>query len=229
MTAHLASPAIQEVLHELDCERSSLLAKLKAVIAHEINNPLAAVVHCLDSLRNEEQVSLRGKQLLERAHQATERIRSLVTDFAQLAALDCEQLGYGSLHEMVRISTRMLAPRLLGASWVENGISESLMIEAPKARLIRGLFALAGHMLDQADLQGGGGIRFSSTELESSRLCLRVEWISPNRWSHQACQNAYDLSLAAHYFQLLGSPLQAVEGGYEILLTAYQGGGTHEF
>lgn len=211
----------EDYLRGLDEERASLLSRLKALIAHEINNPLAVVVHCIESLTTEAYAQTRSSTYLERATLACDRIRSLVADFAQVAAVDCDLANVNSLREMVRLSCRMLAARSCGDVWLENRVEESVFVLAHKARMTQALFALASHLLDLAESSGGGGVRFSTDRagLLSMEL-VQVQGVAAPRIGIEPPE----VTLARRYFSLLGCPFRESEGGFEISLTLVHGG-----
>lgn len=216
----------EDYLRDLDGERASLFARLKALIAHEINNPLAVVIHCVDSLRVEVTSHARGASYLDRAALACERIRSLVSDFAQVAAVDCDLANVNSLREMVRLSCRMLAARSCGDVWLENRVEDSIFVLAHRARMTQALYALASHLLDRAESYGGGGVRFYLDGAGS--LSIRLVQMRDFAWVG-ALPEPPGVTLARRYFILLGCPFEESELGFKIALTvAHEGEDCYE-
>lgn len=209
-------------MRDLDEDRSSLLTRLKALIAHEINNPLAVVIHCVESLRIEVRSETRGAAHLDRAALACERIRSLVADFAQVAAVDCDLANAHSLREMVRLSCRMLAARSCGDVWLENRVQDSVFVLAHKARTTQALFALASYLLDRAETCGGGGVRFCVEQ--DGHLSMQLVQLQEETMPTELRAEPPEVTLARRYFRLLGCSLEQSENGFEVALTLAQGG-----
>ncbi|MFT3713147.1 MAG: response regulator [Archangium sp.] len=89
-------------------DRMASVGMLAAGVAHEINNPLAAVVANLAMLRAQfanDESGVRG--LLDDAHEASERVREIVRDLKLFSRQQAETVGAVDIRHVLDSTTRM--------------------------------------------------------------------------------------------------------------------------
>ncbi|BBP01531.1 sensor histidine kinase [Sulfuriferula nivalis] len=102
------------------------LGRLTANIAHEIRNPLAAISHATEILREDSQADKSQQRLLEIVLKNSQRINHLVTDVMALNRRDRAQLERINLNDFVTrlvdefVHDQALSPALFHLYFIEN-------------------------------------------------------------------------------------------------------------
>lgn len=154
-------------------ERASTLGQLAACVAHEINNPLAAVMSAIQAmeseLANEEHV-----RMLSLTRQGLSRIQSMVADLRQFGRGDeCMTEGV-DLADAVRTSLRMLSFRLCGGVQLESRIESTPGVACHPSLFSQVVVSLLSQAIDRLEAAGGGVLRVDLAT-ESGCACLRIE------------------------------------------------------
>jgi two-component system, NtrC family, sensor kinase len=152
MTASLRQQREQMVAQE----KLVTVGRLAAGVAHEVGNPLAAVLGYADLLLHDEPPDGARREPLERIRKETDRIRGIVADL-----LDYSRPVQGSLEpvrvaDAVEVALSLLRPQpRFGDVEVVRAIPEDLpSVAAAQSRLVQVLVNL---LLNAADAMGGRG------------------------------------------------------------------------
>jgi PAS domain S-box-containing protein len=121
-------------------DRMASVGTLAAGVAHEINNPLAAVMGNLDHLAEElatlpEDAPAGLAAALEDARAAAERIRNIVKDLKLFSRPDEERRGPVDVHAVLNSSIRMVWNEIRHRARLEKDYAEVPLVEANEARL----------------------------------------------------------------------------------------------
>ena len=144
-------------------ERLAGVGKLAAGVAHEIGNPIAAILGMLDLVKDPDISEADKRDLLDRTQRETERISGIVKDLLDFARPEKSADSSTSLRMAVSTVDRVVKDvlSLVSAqkSWkpikVETDVAAALVVTLPEARLQQVLLNLllnASHALaDVAD------------------------------------------------------------------------------
>lgn len=86
----------------LHAEKLAAIGQLVAGVAHEVNNPLTAIVGFAELLLEDPQMPAGARQELGRILQEAERTRSIVQDLLHFSRPDPPERGPVDIHEMIR-------------------------------------------------------------------------------------------------------------------------------
>ncbi len=139
-------------------ERLAGVGKLAAGVAHEIGNPIAAILGMLDLVKDPDISEEDKRDLLSRTQRETERISGIVKDLLDFARPEKSADSSTSLRMAVstvdRVVKDVLALVSAQKSWkqitVETDVTPALMVTLPEARLQQVLLNLllnASHAL----------------------------------------------------------------------------------
>jgi signal transduction histidine kinase len=152
MTASLRLSRDQVVAQE----KLATVGRLAAGVAHEIGNPLAAVLGYVDLLLHDEPPDGARRDSLERIRKETDRIRGIVADL-----LDYSRPVQGSVEAVrladaidVALSLVKPQPRFDGIDVTRDGDAALPPLAASQSRLVQVLLNL---LLNAADAMGGHG------------------------------------------------------------------------
>src|SRR5262249_3506405 len=144
------SDAFNEMVASLRQHRGELVAQEKLVtvgrlaagVAHEVGNPLAAVLGYADLLLHDEAQGDR-REMLERIRKETDRIRGIVADLLDYSRPTNEKPQPTRLVDHVESTMALLRPhpRFKGVT-VENQVSGELPLAAASPRLVQVLVNL---------------------------------------------------------------------------------------
>jgi len=129
----------------LVADRLASIGMLAAGVAHEINNPLAAVVANLDLARDglekilarpgcPPELSEISKMLLE-ANEASTRVRRIVTDLRVLARDEADSMGPVDIHQVLESVLRLAKNEIGQRARVVRDFGDVLLVEGNDSRL----------------------------------------------------------------------------------------------
>jgi len=129
----------------LVADRLASIGMLAAGVAHEINNPLAAVVANLEFARDGIQKLLArpdmpaelaeiGKMLLE-ANDASTRVRRIVTDLRVLARAEADSMGPVDIHQVLESVLRLAKNEITQRARIVRDFGDVQYVEGNESRL----------------------------------------------------------------------------------------------
>jgi CheY-like chemotaxis protein len=155
-------------------QQSKTMMSMASLVAHELNNPLAAAYHWLGALGQNLSESGDGPRNFERLHQVLDRICTLVVDMRTLALINESTAQCVSLSEVLRLACRLLSVRSSRGLWVRPEIIQDSQIYAHPGLAAQALVAVCGYWLDVLEGLGGGGLAVRLCQDEKARLELAL-------------------------------------------------------
>lgn len=146
----------QQLIHG---EKLASVGRLAAGVAHEIGNPLAAILGLLELLREGELSPAQTKEFLERVQRETERINGIIRDLLDFARRDVDVLAVpeaSELREVIDDAVKLLKPQKASKSIdIAVSIDESTApVLGPRHRLTQVILNLLLNALDALDGEG---------------------------------------------------------------------------
>ncbi|TNF23755.1 MAG: hybrid sensor histidine kinase/response regulator [Deltaproteobacteria bacterium] len=163
---------------EVQVEQSRRLASLGAMaagVAHEVNNPLAAVSANLDVVRRELD-DLHGgslapdgvgrlRELVADATEAAQRIRTIVADLGVFLRKPRSEIGAAEVARAVERAVRATAHEVAGLTRVEVGAVDVPPVALPESRLVQVLVNLLVNAAHALAGTGGGAVGIAAREV----------------------------------------------------------------
>ena len=113
----------------IQSERLAGVGRLAAGVAHEVGNPLAAILGYAELLRREPDLSVRGREASERVRDEALRIRALVRELLDLSRADSLELASLGVGEVLgRVLKRMRPQKLLQGMELELVLEPDLPV-----------------------------------------------------------------------------------------------------
>jgi CheY-like chemotaxis protein len=200
----------EATLNSWETLSSASLANVVSVLAHEINNPLAVAYYCTERLQEEHPEGADRAGLLRRG---LDRIRSLVADLRVLALTEESSVEWISLQQTLRLASRILCVRNSGRLSVRGEIAEDVQVHAHPGMLGQAIVSLGNHLLDHAELQGGGSVQFGAErhgdEVELG-ISLRLAEIPGELTPLQVGPEPPQVILSRRHLAQFGAQLSAV-------------------
>ncbi|MEW6279545.1 MAG: response regulator [Candidatus Eremiobacterota bacterium] len=138
-------------------QRLSALGQLASAMAHEVNNPLAALQYHLRVLAAS--ADERTAKRLHSCMQAAERIGGIVADVRRVARAEDSAVEEVSVADCVRSGMRLMSYRLSGPVQIEVELPETSAVLAHPGLLSQAVAHLLQMSLDQLEAGGGGVCR----------------------------------------------------------------------
>jgi two-component system, NtrC family, sensor kinase len=110
-TTHELEHKEQQLIHG---EKLASIGRLAAGIAHEIGNPLAAILGLVELLRAGGLSEAETKEFLERVHRETERINRIIGDLLDFARRDVDEIATtdsADLRDVIGDAVNLLRPQ----------------------------------------------------------------------------------------------------------------------
>jgi len=158
-------------------ERLASVGRLAAGLAHEIGNPIAAILGLQELILSDQLNATEQRDFVQRMRKETERIHQILRDLLQFArptqAAD-QEVQSGSVSEALSDTLALLAPQtafkgIQVTQAVAAGLPE---VNASHEQLVQVLLNL---LLNAADACAGAGVIHVSARQESSRVVLAIE------------------------------------------------------
>lgn len=161
-TAHELATAQQQVIHG---EKLASVGRLAAGVAHEIGNPLSAILGLVELLRSDAAQSAQSAEFLARIQRETERIHHIIRDLLDFSRRDPEGEVPGQtadLGQVIADAVNLVRPQKESkAVEIEVGIEPGLgRVLAPQHRLTQVLLNLLLNAVDA--LEGRGTVRIEA-------------------------------------------------------------------
>ncbi len=158
-------------------EKMATVGRLAAGIAHEVGNPLAAVIGFVDLLEGDDDGSL-AEDLLPRIRKELDRIHHIIREllsYARPTENTADELRAVDIAAPLEAARRLIEvqPRFKGVSFdelVDPGLPEVIAHEARLQQVLLNLFVNAAEAMKL-----GGRIRTRAFRLESAPNVLQVE------------------------------------------------------
>ncbi|MEO0326370.1 MAG: ATP-binding protein [Myxococcota bacterium] len=162
--------------------RLASVGRLAAGVAHEIGNPLSAILGLVELARDEDMGAAERGELLVRTQRETERIHRIIRellDFARQGGPSDEDDALGSevsdLAEVVRDAVRLVAPQQRNVP-VRVELEDSLPpVRGSADRLTQVLLNLLLNAVDAVREAGRGEVRLRATRAPGEGVMLVVE------------------------------------------------------
>jgi signal transduction histidine kinase len=163
--------------HLVAQEKLATVGRLAAGVAHEVGNPLAAVLGYVDLLLHDEKDAER-RDMLQRIHKETDRIRDIISDLLDYSRPVAAEREPVSLQEAVETSVSLLKPqaRFRGVTVEDRVPVELPPASASASRLVQVLINL---LLNAADAMHGEGTIEVAARQDGDRLELTVRDSGP--------------------------------------------------
>jgi two-component system NtrC family sensor kinase len=147
----------QQLIHG---EKLASIGRLAAGVAHEIGNPLAAILGLLDLLRDGDLTESETREFLGRIHRETERINHIIRDLLDFARRDV-QLGsdqVADLGDVIQDAVGLVRPQKESRTvTIETFVDEAAaQVAGPAPRLLQVVLNLLLNAIDA--MQGRGRI-----------------------------------------------------------------------
>jgi len=142
------------------------VGRLAAGVAHEIGNPLTAVVGLIELARDDELDPETRDELLERTTRETERIQRIIRDLLDFARPDDE--GEGAVADAAAViedAVRLVAPQKdTSAIRIERRLEQVAPVRGSQDRLKQVVLNLLLNAVDAVDGEGEVVIELAETE-----------------------------------------------------------------
>lgn len=156
-------------------QQSKTMMNMASLVAHEINNPLAAAYYFLNVLDQLVPGSDEAKRAFRMLSEVLERIRNLVVDMRTVALVDESVESDVLLSETLRLACRLLSVRNSKGTWVRCEVRQDFGVRVHPALQAQALVALGGYWLDFVENLGGGGLEFVvAGEMDEPKVILQV-------------------------------------------------------
>lgn len=119
--------------HQLFSDRMASVGTLAAGVAHEINNPLTAVIAGIDLAFDE--IDSSAKDALMLARDAADRVRLIVRDLKTLSRGETDDVALVDLSKIVESAARLAGAEVRARASVVRELSEVPPVRANEARL----------------------------------------------------------------------------------------------
>ena len=141
-------------------QQSKTLMSMASLVAHEINNPLAAAYYFLQVLKQSANEEPESKRTFKMLTEVLDRIRNLVVDMRTVALVDESVESAVPLSETLRLTCRILSVRNCKGTWVRCDTVKDFKVQVHPGLQAQALVALGGYWLDLLESLGGGGLEF---------------------------------------------------------------------
>jgi signal transduction histidine kinase len=136
-------------------EKLATVGRLAAGVAHEVGNPLAAVLGYADLLLADAPADSPSRDMLERIRKETERIRAIIADLLDYARPPSGELAPVAMRDAVDAAVSLLRPQArFREVTVDNRVDAALVARANESRVLQILINL---FLNAADAMGTKG------------------------------------------------------------------------
>jgi signal transduction histidine kinase len=165
----------QQLIHG---EKLASVGRLAAGVAHEIGNPLAAILGLTELLRAGGLDEEESHEFLERIHRETERINAIIRDLLAFSRRDPEGDGPGQTADLARVvedAVNLVRPQKesRGVTIDVQLAGELGRVQGPQHRLTQVVLNLLLNAIDALD--GEGRVLISTRVTDDGRCALRVD------------------------------------------------------
>ena len=163
-------------------QQSRTLMSMASLVAHEINNPLAAAYYFLNSMSAKIPEQPDSHRECKMLFEVLDRIRTLVADLRTVALVDESAESSVWLSESLRLVSRILSVRNSKGTWVKVDLRQDLQVRSHPGLMAQALVALGGYWLDLVEDLGGGCLEISAFQAEGrGRVTLSLRPAFPER------------------------------------------------
>ncbi len=165
----------QQLIHG---EKLASVGRLAAGVAHEIGNPLAAILGLVELLRGGDLDPDESHEFLERIHSETERIHHIIGDLLAFARRDPEGDTAEQTADLARVvedAVNLVRPQKESKGVeIDVAMPERLgRVVGPQHRLTQVVLNLVLNAVDAVD--GAGKVRIAVEGLDDAHCTLRVD------------------------------------------------------
>ncbi|MFN8613357.1 MAG: response regulator [Vulcanimicrobiota bacterium] len=161
-------------------QQSKTLVNMASLVAHEINNPLAAAYYWLTSLKAKLREDVDGNREFNNLSEVLDRIRSLVADMRTVALVDESAESCLWLSESLRLVSRILSVRNSRGTWVRSDVRQDCQVRVHPGLQAQALVGVGGYWLDLIEQLGGGGLELTGTQSQGrAQVTLSLQLTHP--------------------------------------------------
>lgn len=153
----------QTMAQLVQSEKLASIGKIVAGVAHEVNNPLAAITTCIHNLQIEGEPS-RNLEIISQGVERIERIVRQLSDFSRAGSLDLQRISSSTFFAESAEFSRMALRRQDIRLEVEDGCQPPIMLTLDKGKLQQVLLNL---LINAANASApGAAVRLSAATAE---------------------------------------------------------------
>jgi CheY-like chemotaxis protein len=194
-------------------ERQSMMARVAAGVAHEVNNPAGLILAHLDQLSSHiprgDEVASRG---LADSIDGVRRIRAIVSALNDLTRDDACATEATTLHGVIEAALLVGAPSIARGVGIERSLEKTPAFESRPGTIMRVVLDLVAHAADSIG-QGESGVVRVRARRDGELAVVEVVDDAPRSENDNTERRSIGLEVARQSVRSLGGVLSVVPNG----------------